>query len=182
MPNPTTLPASARRLARLLKKENLKIVFAESCTGGLISAALTRIPGISNYHCGSAVVYQLETKSEWLGVSPKLLKHPGPVSEKVARAMAEGVLAKTPHADVSASVTGYLGPDSPSGQDGLLFCAVAWRGARNASTRFQTTVVKHRLVATRAEGAADKTRLRIQRQAAAAVFVISRIVDCLGER
>jgi len=49
------LSSEAKRLAQILEEQNRKIVFAESCTGGLVSATLTQIPGISSYHCGSAV-------------------------------------------------------------------------------------------------------------------------------
>jgi PncC family amidohydrolase len=175
----TNLHVSARRVARRLKARNLKIVFAESCTGGLISAALTRIPGISSHLCGSAVVYQIETKNEWLGVAPGILKNPGPVSEPVARAMAEGVLAKTPQADLSASITGHLGPDSPPGQDGLLYCAVATRKPARRAKRFDTVIVEHWLTASRAKTPSEKTRLRIARQAAAADFVLSEVLKSL---
>ena len=129
------LTQAAERLAGLLRQTNQRIVFAESCTGGLVSAALTRIAGISEFLCGSAVVYRLQTKSKWLGVSPDILEKPGPVSRAVAAAMAEGVLRKTPEAGIAASVTGHLGPDAPRNQDGLIYVAVALRGARRAQLR-----------------------------------------------
>ena len=76
------LNAEAKRLSKLLEEHDLKIVFAESCTGGLISATLTRIPGISAYHCGSAVVYQEATKTGWLGVPRTMLdEHGGALKE-----------------------------------------------------------------------------------------------------
>lgn len=119
--------AAALALATGLREKGLKIVFAESCTAGLASATLARIPGISEYHCGSAVVYRLDTKHEWLGVSRGLLEDPGPVSKEVAEAMATGVLKKTPEADDAAAITGHLGPNVPAGQDGLVWMAVARR-------------------------------------------------------
>jgi PncC family amidohydrolase len=111
-------------------------VFAESCTGGLVSGALTSIAGISNYHCGGVVVYRNETKRAYLDIPGKLLDDPGPVSAKVAELMAAKVLQKTPEADVAVSVTGHLGPNAPLGLDGLVFVAVTWRGAgkRRSST------------------------------------------------
>ena len=78
----------ARRVAGLLKKTNRKIVFAESCTGGLVSGALTKSPGISQWHCGGVVVYRNETKQDYLGIPASVLKNPGPVSAEVAELMA----------------------------------------------------------------------------------------------
>ena len=63
--------SAARRVAGLLKGSGRKVVFAESCTGGLVSGALTKIPGISNYHCGGVVVYRNETKRAYLGFPPR---------------------------------------------------------------------------------------------------------------
>jgi PncC family amidohydrolase len=123
------LERRARELARLLRARSLRIVFAESCTGGLVSAVLAAIPGISEHYCGSAVVYRIETKSEWLGISRELLDDPGPVSGAAAEAMALGVLARTPEADLSVSVTGHLGPNAPEGFDGLVFISAADRSA-----------------------------------------------------
>ena len=122
-----SIPAQVRRVAALLKQKNLKVVFAESCTGGLVAGSLTRVPGISDYHCGGMVVYRNATKQAYLGISARLLKNPGPVSEVVAREMAVRVLDLTPEADISAAVTGHLGPDAPPELDGVVFIAVAIR-------------------------------------------------------
>ena len=108
-----SIPSAARRVARLLKATGLKVVFAESCTGGLVSGALTKIPGISNHHCGGVVVYRNETKMAYLDIPAALLADPGPVSAEVAELMARRVLEKTPEADVAVSVTGHLGPNAP---------------------------------------------------------------------
>jgi PncC family amidohydrolase len=120
-------PSAARRIARLLAATGRKVVFAESCTGGLVSGALTKIPGISAWHCGGVVVYRNETKTAYLDISPKLLAGPGPVSREVAEQMARRVLAKTPEANISAAVTGHLGPNAPPDLDGLVFVAIAWQ-------------------------------------------------------
>ncbi len=121
------MPSSARRVASLLKAADLKVVFAESCTGGLVSGALTKIPGISNYHCGGVVVYRNETKTAYLGISAAMLKNPGPVSPQVAELMARRVLEKTPEADVAVSVTGHLGPNAPAKLDGRVYIGIAAR-------------------------------------------------------
>ena len=122
-----SLLSAARRVARLLQQSNHKIVFAESCTAGLVSATLSRIAGISSWHCGGVVTYRNETKAAYLGIDPKVLKRPGPVSELVARQMAESVLGKTPEATIAASITGHLGPNAPPKLDGLVYVAVALR-------------------------------------------------------
>jgi nicotinamide-nucleotide amidase len=110
-----------------LKAKKKKIVFAESCTGGLASGALTRVPGISSYHCGGVVVYRNETKQAYLKIPATVLADAGPVSELVAELMATSVLGITPEADLAASVTGHLGPNAPPDQDGLVFMAVVSR-------------------------------------------------------
>src|SRR5436305_4877219 len=99
-----SISSAARRVARLLRQSNRKVVFAESCTGGLVSGALTKIPGISNWHCGGMVVYRNETKMAYLGIPATILDNPGPVSTAVAKLMARRVLVKTPEADLAASV------------------------------------------------------------------------------
>jgi len=127
MPSSEKLNETALELAERLRFLKKKVVFAESCTGGLVSATMTQIAGISDFHCGSAVVYRLETKAEWLGVSREKLQDPGPVSAIVAEQMADGVLNNTPEADIAVSVTGHLGPDAPENQDGLIYIGVAAR-------------------------------------------------------
>lgn len=177
---PSQLSAEAKRLARILETRNLKIVFAESCTGGLVSATLTQIPGISSYHCGSAVVYQVQTKAEWLGISRDLLDDPGPVSREVAVEMAAGVLRKTPQADLAASVTGHLGPDAPEDQDGLIYVAVAVRDSSRITGRGE--VRKHRLSEDDDETTPQpqmREEHRLHRQRAAARFVLATVCDVL---
>ena len=124
------MPTAARRVAGLLKAADLKVVFAESSTGGLVSGALTKIPGISNHHCGGVVVYRNETKQAYLNIPAAVLKNPGPVSRDVAELMAIRVLEKTPEADIAASVTGHLGPNAPTALDGVVYVSVAWRSPK----------------------------------------------------
>jgi PncC family amidohydrolase len=118
------------RLARLLVEQQLKVVFAESCTAGLASATLAKVPGISNHHCGGMVVYRNATKQQYLGISARLLAQHDAVSERIAREMAERVLKLTPEAGYSAAVTGHLGPNAPEGKDGLVYIAIARRTKR----------------------------------------------------
>jgi len=136
-------------VASLLRATGQRVVFAESCTGGLVSAALARVPGISEFLCGSAVVYRLDTKSKWLDIAAALLLDPGPVSEIVAREMACGVLTHTPEADIAVSITGHLGPNAPADQDGLIFIGVARRQSESCVESVE--IVSKRLIVSEGE-------------------------------
>jgi PncC family amidohydrolase len=153
----------AKRLARLLAACELRVVFAESCTAGLVSATLSRVPGISNWHCGSAVTYRNATKAGWLGVSEQDLEHPGAVSETVARQMALGVLRNTPEADLSVSITGHLGPDAPPRLDGRVFVGLARRESGDAVTALEVLETKL------------KASTRVSRQKEAIVLVLAQL-------
>ncbi len=83
---------------------------AESCTGGMIGAALTAVPGASRVYKGGVISYWSEVKQLLLDVSGDDLANLGPVSQEVACAMAKGA-RNTLHADVAVSVTGLAGPD-----------------------------------------------------------------------
>jgi PncC family amidohydrolase len=122
-----SLEIAAEALLRTLRSRGLRVVFAESCTGGLVSATMARIPGVSEWLCGSAVTYREQTKEQWLSLDPDEIRRHTAVSEPVAKAMALHVLERTPEAAVSASVTGHLGPDAPAESDGVVWIAVAWR-------------------------------------------------------
>jgi PncC family amidohydrolase len=137
-----SLDGSASELVRILTEAGQNIVFAESCTAGLLSATMGRVPGVSNVLAGSAVVYQLITKHMWLNINEDLLRDPGPVSRIVSERMAEGILEETLHATIAASVTGHLGPVAPSNLDGIAWSTVALRekkGIRLQSTQLQLT-------------------------------------------
>lgn len=124
-----SLLQAARRLERVLARVDVRIVLAESCTGGLAAAALVAIPGISRWFCGSAVTYRDATKVGWLGVSASDIEHSTAVSRVVAEQMAAGVLALTPEARWGASVTGHLGPDAPDAMAGTVWVGTACRAA-----------------------------------------------------
>jgi nicotinamide-nucleotide amidase len=103
------LQDEAARLLDALRARAKRIVTAESCTGGLIAALLTEIPGSSDVVERGFVTYSNAAKCECLGVPADLIAAHGAVSEPVARAMAEGALAHS-HADIAVSVTGVAGP------------------------------------------------------------------------
>jgi nicotinamide-nucleotide amidase len=99
----------AEQVYRILLEKNMKLVTAESCTGGKIAAAITDIAGSSNVFDRGFVTYSNLAKTEQLGVSAELIGRHGAVSEPVAIAMAEGALRHSA-ADIAISVTGVAGP------------------------------------------------------------------------
>ena len=102
-----------RLVADLLIKNGLKLVTAESCTGGLISSACTDLAGSSAWFERGFVTYSNDAKMELLGVEARLLRRAGAVCEGVARAMVVGALAHS-HAQVAVAVTGVAGPTGGS--------------------------------------------------------------------
>ena len=99
----------ARTLGEALRARKLRAATAESCTGGMIAAAITSVAGSSEWFERGFVTYSNEAKCEMLGVPRALIDAHGAVSEAVARAMAEGALARSA-ADCAVSVTGVAGP------------------------------------------------------------------------
>lgn len=126
---PSDLVDEARQLLVTLRERGLMLVTAESCTGGLISALLTEIPGSSDVVERGYVTYSNAAKASCLGIDPEVIATNGAVSEVVARAMAAGALANS-EADVAVSVTGVAGPGGGSAEKpvGLVHFAAARRG------------------------------------------------------
>lgn len=93
--------------------EDRRLGLAESCSGGLLAARLTNLPGASAYFAGGAVTYSDEAKAELLGVDPGLIEAHGAVSPEVAEAMSAGALARF-EADTAIAITGIAGPDGGS--------------------------------------------------------------------
>ena len=121
------LQQTARSLGRLLLQHGQRVVFAESCTAGLVAASLAIVPGISRCLCGSLVTYREASKTAWLGVDAQLIAAFTAVSPEVTAQMASAALQRTIEADWAAAVTGHLGPDAPPGSDGTIHIAVARR-------------------------------------------------------
>jgi PncC family amidohydrolase len=125
----------ARRLGDLLRGRGLRVAVAESCTGGLLGAALTAAPGSSDYMLGGVVAYADAVKSAQLGVDAELIRARGAVSEEVARAMAGGVRARL-GAELGVAITGVAGPGASEGKPaGLTWVAVAGPGPDALRTR-----------------------------------------------
>ena len=105
--------ALARSVLELARAKGLRIVTAESCTGGLVAACLTEIPGSSDVVERGFVVYSNEAKHELLGVPIRLIAAHGAVSPEVARAMAQGACERAP-GSLAVAVTGIAGPGGGS--------------------------------------------------------------------
>ena len=125
---PEEMRAKVRALLDDCRAKDLHLATAESCTGGMIAAALTEIAGSSDVFERGFVTYQNEAKAEDLGVSEKTLMAHGAVSEPVVREMAAGALERST-ADVSVAVTGVAGPGGGSAEKpvGLVHIAVTMR-------------------------------------------------------
>ena len=116
------------QLGPLLRQHNLKLAAAESCTGGLVAAAITDVAGASEVFLGSGVTYSNQAKTEVLGVDPDMLASHGAVSGLVAAQMAAGGRARF-GADVCVSVTGIAGPDGGSAEKPV---GLVWFGLDSA--------------------------------------------------
>jgi nicotinamide-nucleotide amidase len=130
---PEQILNAARLLTERCVERNVRVVFAESCTGGLVAAAVTALPGASRVVDRGFIVYSYDSKEKELEVPRALSEKYGAVSEQVAIAMAEGALKRADaHAELSIAVTGVAGPDgSPTKPPGLVHVAVAWLGHGN---------------------------------------------------
>src|SRR3984893_18131356 len=103
--------ALAQQVGERLHRQGRSLAVAESCTGGLLGAALTDIPGSSAYCRGGAIIYAARVKVDQLGVPEATRRQYGAVSEQTAAAMASGV-RQLLHADIGVSITGVAGPDA----------------------------------------------------------------------
>ena len=144
-------------LERVLREGRLTIAVAESCTGGLLAAALTDLPGSSAWFLGGVVAYSNDAKVDLLGIPREVIEREGAVSEPVARAMAEAAVERF-GADVGVAVTGIAGPASEGEKPvGLTFVGAShggrtevreyhWAGGR-ASNRVASVEAALQLVA-----------------------------------
>lgn len=116
------------QLSDILLDKSIKLVTAESCTGGLISAFITERPGSSAIFDRGFVTYSNQAKMDFLSVSVSLLEQYGAVSGECARAMAQGALDHSA-ASIAVSVTGIAGPDGGSEEKpvGLVYIGVVYK-------------------------------------------------------
>jgi nicotinamide-nucleotide amidase len=159
----------AERLQGICLGRGLTVALAESCTGGLVAAALTEIPGSSGYFAGGVVSYADTAKASLLGVPAASLTAHGAVSAQVARAMATGVRERL-GTSLAASVTGIAGPDGGTAEKpvGLTYVGVAddrgtdvrrytWTGDRDVN-RHESARAALELLVERAEAMSGRDR------------------------
>jgi len=123
---------------RALRRAGLTVAVAESCTGGLLGAALTAVAGASDYVRGGVIAYADDVKDSVLGVSAELIRRHGAVSEPVAEAMARSVRRRL-GTDLGLGITGIAGPraEGSSKPAGLIFVAVAGPGDQARVVRLE---------------------------------------------
>jgi PncC family amidohydrolase len=135
----TLTDADIEALGALCVACGIQCAVAESCTGGLLGARMTRLPGASRWFAGGIIAYDNRIKTQLLGIDPDLLRAYGAVSEQTALHMALGV-CKLMSVHAAVSVTGIAGPDggSPEKPVGLVWIGCALQDAAQARPfRFQ---------------------------------------------
>lgn len=119
------LLALARQVGQILKDNGLKLVSAESCTGGWIGQIVTAVPGSSAWYDRGFITYSNLSKQQMLHVQPQTLARFGAVSEQTAREMVQGALAAS-QAQIAVSVTGIAGPAGGSAEKPVGTVCFAW--------------------------------------------------------
>lgn len=133
---PDEMYAAAEEVFAAFLSYGKTLATAESCTGGLLGAALTSLPGSSDFYLGGVVSYANDVKTGLLGVDPDLLLHQGAVNEEVARQMAVGVRERT-GAEVAVAITGIAGPSGGSPEKPVGTVYVCYMdGANDQTTRY----------------------------------------------
>ena len=127
----------ARNLVKRASAAGVTVVTAESCTGGMIAAAITDVAGASAVLDRGLVTYSNDAKQDLLGVPAATLDAHGAVSMQTAAAMAEGALASSPNASLAVAVTGIAGPGggSPEKPVGLVWFGIADRSGETKTAR-----------------------------------------------
>lgn len=158
-----TLTNIAADLGHVLKARGVMLTMAESCTGGLVAEAVTRIAGSSAWFDRGFITYSNAAKTDMLGVSAETLRNFGAVSEQTAIEMAAGAL-KNSAADIAGSITGIAGPDGGSVEKPVGMVCFAWAGL-NAPPAARTQQFQG-------------SREQIRRQAA--IFMMAGLIDRLN--
>jgi nicotinamide-nucleotide amidase len=158
--------AQADEILSLCRSAGLRLATAESCTGGLVAAVLTDIPGSSDVFERGFVTYSNDAKTELLGVPAELIARHGAVSREVAEAMARGALANS-HADIAVAVTGVAGPGGGTAEKpvGLVHLAAA-RGGRSIQNELRL---------------GDIGRTKIREASVVEAFRLVRMMEQVGE-
>ncbi|VVE63381.1 damage-inducible protein CinA [Pandoraea anapnoica] len=151
------------KVGNRLRDERLLLATAESCTGGLVAAAITDISGSSIWFERGFVTYSNQAKSEMIGVPPELIDKHGAVSEPVARAMAEGALLNS-RAQISLSITGVAGPGGGTADKPVGMVCFGW--SNRVTTIVETKHFK-----------GDRTQVRSQ----AAQYALRGVIELLDK-
>jgi nicotinamide-nucleotide amidase len=151
----------AIRVGNRLREGRLLLATAESCTGGMVSSAITDISGSSTWFERGFVTYSNQAKTDMIGVPPELIDKHGAVSEAVARAMAEGALRNS-RAQLSLAITGVAGPGGGSVQKPVGTVSFAW--TNRVHTLCQTLLFK-----------GDRHQIRVQATAHALRGVLTML-------
>lgn len=125
------------KIAECLCQHKLKLVVAESCTGGWLAKVCTDVAGSSEWFAGGLVTYSNEMKATLLDIEPQLLETQGAVSQAVVVAMVTQVLLKVPAADIAIAVSGIAGPSGASPEKPLGTVWIAWQ------RRHQSALANH---------------------------------------
>ncbi|AJE97803.1 CinA family protein [Pandoraea apista] len=149
------------KVGNRLREERLMLATAESCTGGLVAAAITDISGSSEWFERGFVTYSNQAKSEMIGVPAELIEKHGAVSEPVARAMAQGALLNS-RAQISLSITGVAGPGGGTPDKPVGMVCFGW-------TNRVTTIVETK------HFKGDRTQVRSQ----AAQYALRGVIELL---
>jgi nicotinamide-nucleotide amidase len=123
---PADVQERAEQVLGKAHKAGLSLATAESCTGGLLAALLTDVPGLSHVFERGFVVYSKDAKCDLLGIARERVETCGAVSEVVAREMAQGALRRS-KADIVLAITGFAGPGDDGDEEGLVHFACAQR-------------------------------------------------------
>ena len=142
----------ARKLGRACKRRRMEVSVAESCTGGGLAAAITRISGSAKWFDRGFVTYSNTAKKELLGVSQRTLRNHGAVSEPVAREMVRGVLKRSP-SELAVSITGIAGPTGGSREKPVGTVWIAW-GVRDGPLQSRAFLFKGGRVEVRMQSVA----------------------------
>ncbi len=118
------------------RRKRIRLVLAESCTGGMLASLLTSIPGASEVLERGFVTYSNEAKTDLLGVPMPMIQQQGAVSQNVARAMAEGALVRS-RAELSVSITGVAGPSGGTDNKPVGLVYFGWATRKNATRTFR---------------------------------------------
>lgn len=155
MPTDSVLYQLAVRVGNKLRETRLLLATAESCTGGLVAAAITDISGSSSWFERGFVTYSNQAKTEMIGVPAELIEKHGAVSESVACAMAEGALRNS-RAQVSLAITGVAGPGGGTETKPVGMVSFAW--SNRLHTPMETLVFKGDREQIRLQAAAHALR------------------------